>query len=74
MRSWFWKWAMMLVLLIGSMRSAHAALLAEGAGGESFWVKPGVGESFFCDRCEEGGGKEPGCAGRGWLSKGYARW
>ena len=35
----------MLMILMGSMRSAHAAPLDEGAGVESFWVKPSVGRA-----------------------------
>jgi flagellar biosynthesis protein FliP len=40
MRSWFWKYAVILMILAGPIRSAHASPLAGASGGESFWVKP----------------------------------
>ena len=60
---------MMLVILIGSMRSAHAALLAEGAGGESFWVKPGVGRASSATGAKKVEGKSRVVQGEGGAAK-----
>jgi flagellar biosynthetic protein FliP len=65
MRSWFWKPTMMLVILIGSMRPAHAAPIAAVAGGESFWVKPGVGRASSVTGAKKVEGKSAVAQGGG---------
>jgi flagellar biosynthetic protein FliP len=60
---------MMLAILFGSMRSAHAAPIAEGAGGESFWVKPGVGRAAYATGAKKVEGKSRVAQGEGGAAK-----
>ena len=60
---------MMLMILIGSMRSAQAAPLAEGATVESFWVTPSASKSSVATGAKRVKVKSQGVQGSGESAK-----